>query len=91
MISQYNTTEPYLIKNLGLIVGRQIKMTGFIWVSLAHKYQNKFYEEVPGLLAEGKIKYVEDVTKGLKDAGHAIVAVQRGTNTGKSVILVAED
>lgn len=91
MISQYNVKEPYGIKNLSLIIGRQIKMSGFLVPSLAHKYEENFYREVPQLLADGKIKYVEDVTKGLKGAGHAIVDQQRGTNTGKSVIVVSED
>lgn len=43
------------------------------------------------MIAEGKLKFKEDITRGLDKVGEAILAVQKGTNTGKSVILVAEE
>jgi len=90
MISVYNT-EPYPIKNIALIVGKQIKIFGFIWKSLAPKYEAKFYEEMPGKVARGEIKYQEDKTIGLEHVGNAILAVLTGKNTAKSVIVVAEE
>ena len=73
------------------IVLKQIKMSGFIWYTLASKYSAKFYEEMPSMVAKGEIKYQEDKTFGLENVGEACLAVQTGKNTGKSVIVVAQE
>lgn len=90
MISGYNEQYPQ-VKNLMHIVFKEIKIYGFVVGSLAHKYKEEFYRDVPKLIAGGTIKWFEDATKGLKFAGHALESVQRGTNKGKSVVIVAED
>ena len=90
MISQYNS-EPAKVNNLMQIVAKELKIFGFIVGSLDYKYQKEFYATVPGMITRGEIKYKEDITKGLEYAGHAILAVQSGKNTGKSVISVAEE
>ena len=46
---------------------------------------------MPKKLASGEIKYTEDITRGLENAGHAILDVQTGKNKGKSVVVVAEE
>lgn len=43
------------------------------------------------MVASGKIKYKEDVTRGLDKLGDVILAVQKGTNKGKAVVLVADE
>jgi len=92
MISGYNNAYAGSgIKNLFMVVGKCISMHGFLVGVLAPKYEEEFYAEVPHLLATGEIKYSEDITKGLDQVGEAIVAVQKGTNKAKSVILVAEN
>jgi len=58
---------------------------------LEPKYEEEFYKVIPPKLASGEIKYLEDVTKGLENAGHAILSVQAGTNKGKSVVWVADE
>lgn len=106
MISQYNTKpypvmvstrficlitmQNLLHQNLGSIVGKEIKLYGFIVGSILPKYKDAFYVEVPALIASGKFKLKEDLAKGLESVGEAILAVQKGTNTGKSVIIVAD-
>jgi NADPH-dependent curcumin reductase CurA len=90
MISGYNVTANP-IKNMMNVVSRQIKMSGFIVSDIEQKYLEEFYRDIPKLIKDGKLKYTEDVTKGLEYAGHALEAVQRGTNTGKAVVLVADD
>ncbi|KAF8135451.1 hypothetical protein EV363DRAFT_1395953 [Boletus edulis] len=67
-------------RNLMNIVGREIKIYGFIILSLLPKCLRSSH---PGELKLCK----EDVSKGLESAGEAILAVQKGTNTGKSVII----
>ena len=54
-------------------------------------HEESFYKEIPALVANGELKYSEDVTKGLELAGHAILDVQLGRNKAKSVVWVADD
>lgn len=61
-----------------------------MYFSLHEKYVDRFYKEVPKRVASGEIKYTEDIVNGLGNAGHALEAVQRGTNKGKVVVIVAE-
>ena len=55
------------------------------------QYREQFYKEFPAAVASGALKYSEDRTLGLEGVGEAIVAVQKGTNKGKKVIVVAEE
>lgn len=66
-------------------------MYGFIVGSLADKYEEPFYKEVPAKIASGEFKLKEDLKHGLEKAGEAILDVQTGKNKGKSVIIVAEE
>lgn len=62
MISGYNSGGA-VVKKAGLIVSKSISLNGFIVFRLAHKYEKRFYDEVPKLVTEGKIKYREPVTR----------------------------
>ncbi|KAI9065187.1 NAD-P-binding protein [Trametes sanguinea] len=90
MISQYNTTDPYPIKNLMHIVSKELSINGFIVGSIRPKYEDWFYSTWPKRVASGEIKYKEDRVRGLENAGQAIVDVQSGRNFGKSVVIVAD-
>lgn len=90
MIAGYNG-DWYPLKNYFKFVSNEIKLSGFIQSSWAHKYEEEFYKVIPGRIASGEIKYTEDLTEGLENAGHGLVSVLQGTNTGKVVIVVAKD
>ncbi|KAF8996526.1 alcohol dehydrogenase [Cyathus striatus] len=90
MISGYNTGGA-VTKNLFHVVAKSLSVYGFIVFRLHEKYETQFYEEVPQLLAEGKLKYSEHVWEGLDKAGEAILAVQKGTNKAKAVVKVAQE
>ena len=66
-------------------------MYGFLVFTLLKKYEDAFYKEFPPLVAQGKIKYKEDKSLGLDKAGEAILEVQKGHNSGKKIIAVAEE
>lgn len=72
------------------ILTKEIKVFGFVVRSILPKHRDAFYEEIPALLASNKLVFKEDLTKGLEGAGEAILAVQKGTNNGKSVVVVAD-
>jgi NADPH-dependent curcumin reductase CurA len=73
------------------VVRSQITMTGFGVISLAHKYDEQFYNEVPPKLASEEIKYSEDITEGLDKVGDVMLAVLEGRNKAKAVIQVAKE
>lgn len=72
------------------IMEREIKIYGFVVRSILPKHRDAFYAEFPALLASKQLVFQEDLTKGLEGAGEAILAVQKGTNNGKSVVVVAD-
>jgi NADPH-dependent curcumin reductase CurA len=83
-------THP-LPQNLNLIIGKSISIHGFLVFKLIEKYREEFYATIPAKLASGELKYTEEITKGLDKVGDVLLAVQKGTNTAKAVILVADE
>lgn len=90
MIANYNGEPVPGPRNLVLVVGRSIKMQGFIvfnypdaateWVSLGAKW-----------LQEGKLHYRESVAEGIANAPQAFLDMLAGKNFGKQVVKVADD
>ncbi|KAF8996522.1 alcohol dehydrogenase [Cyathus striatus] len=90
MISGYNSG--FLpVNNIFHIITKSLSMNGFIIDRLHPKYESKFYEEVPRLIAEGKVKYKEDVWEGLENVGEATYAVLKGLNKAKAIVKVADE
>lgn len=73
------------------IVNKELKLSGFICSNLSLKHDEAFYRNFPKLVKEGSIKYTEDKSFGLESVGHATLEAQRGTNTAKKLIVVAEE
>ena len=89
MISQYNNTEPAPgPRNLALIVGKRLRLQGFI-VSDHNHLLPQFHAEVGPALADGRLRAVETVVDGLENAADAFVGLLRGDNTGKMVVRIA--
>ena len=84
MISGYNEPLPGP-KNLMLVVGKKIRMTGFI-VSDHGDMRPQFLSEMEPWLKEGKIKVRETVVEGLDNAVDAFLALFTGDNFGKMVV-----
>jgi len=63
-------------------------MQGFIVFNLYAKYEKEFYDVFPKLVASGELKYKEHVFEGLEKMPEALIAVQKGDNTGKAVVKV---
>ncbi|KAH8551972.1 hypothetical protein BGW37DRAFT_493102 [Umbelopsis sp. PMI_123] len=87
MISQYNTTEPYGVRNLVSIVGKRIRMEGFIVMDHGDS-EPEFLQKVSALLKEGKFKYRETIAEGIESTPQALVDVLKGKNFGKQVVKV---
>ena len=93
MVSQYNVKpeDTYGVKSLMLVVGKRIKMQGFIVSDFWGKYQDRFYADMPKWIAEGDIKVKEDIADGLEAGANLFVDMLNGRNFGKSIIRVAKE
>ncbi|MDB5476435.1 MAG: alcohol dehydrogenase, zinc-containing [Phenylobacterium sp.] len=89
MISIYNATEPQPgPRNLALLIGKNIRMEGFI-VSHHTDLIPKFIEELAGWVREGKVKWTETVLEGIDKAPDAFLGLFSGQNTGKMLVKLA--
>ena len=67
MISQYNLEHPEGVHNLMSVIGKRVRIEGFMVYEYYPLYP-KFLELVLPHIKEGKIIYVEDVAEGLESA-----------------------
>jgi NADPH-dependent curcumin reductase CurA len=88
LISQYNVTEPYGVKNFGSTLTNRIKVQGFI-VSDRMELWAKALPELIGWVAAGKIKYRESVAQGLENAPKAFIGLLKGENFGKQLVRIS--
>jgi NADPH-dependent curcumin reductase CurA len=89
MISIYNATSPPPgPNNMANIIGRRIKLQGFIVSDFASTFPD-FVAEMAGWIASGKIKYQETVMNGIEKAPEAFLALFSGGNTGKMLVKLA--
>jgi len=88
MISAYNDAKPAPgPNNLMLIVGKKIRINGFI-VFDHSEMQAEFLEKMVGWIQDGKIQYQETVYEGLDKALDAFLALFSGDNFGKMIVKI---
>ena len=86
MIASYNSAEPAPgPNNLMLIVGKKIRINGFI-VSDHTDWRDAFLGDMIPWIQQGKIKSQETVVEGLDQAVSAFLALFSGNNFGKMVV-----
>ena len=89
MIGSYNDTTPTPgPRNMIQIVGKGLKIQGFIVIQFAH-LRAQFLTDMGGWLAEGKIKVEETVMDGIAHAPDAFLGLFSGGNTGKMLVKLA--
>jgi NADPH-dependent curcumin reductase CurA len=86
MISMYNDTgiSPGP-RNMVYIVGKRIKMQGFI-VSDFADMRGEFYREMGEWVRQGRVKWQETVENGIDRAPQAFLNLFTGANTGKMLV-----
>jgi NADPH-dependent curcumin reductase CurA len=96
LIAHYNdTTLPQGPDRLGFLMRtlltKRIKVQGFIiFDDYGHRY-DEFYQQVSSWLAEGRIKYRDDIVDGLENAPEAFMGLLEGKNFGKLVVRVEQE
>lgn len=89
-ISQYgieNIKDKYGVKNLITLIGRSIKMEGFLMTDFKDKWEETV-KEILSLLREGKIRFKEEINEGLEVAPLVLEKLLTGKNQGKSLIRI---
>ena len=88
-VSQYDTATPAPGPRgvPGLLVVKRLRMEGFIVLDYETRY-GEAEADLARLVADGSIKYREDVGEGLASAPAMLVRVLAGGNTGKAMVRV---
>ena len=71
-----------------LIVGKRIKMQGFI-VSDYGARAGEFYADMGRWINEGKIQWEETIVAGIEKAPEAFIGLFSGENMGKMLVRLA--
>jgi NADPH-dependent curcumin reductase len=88
LISDYNATQPYAIKNFRAVLVNRIRIQGMIVFDWKDRY-GEALKALAGYLAEGKLRYRESVVEGLENAPKGLIALLKGENFGKQLVKIA--
>jgi NADPH-dependent curcumin reductase CurA len=89
-VSQYNLTEPELApRNLSFLIAFRARLQGFLVIDYTHRFDEGL-RRLGRWLADGRIRYREDVTEGLENAPGAFIGMLNGANRGKTLVKIAE-
>ncbi|KAG6892335.1 hypothetical protein C0993_004041, partial [Termitomyces sp. T159_Od127] len=79
--------------NSHLIMKKRLDVRGFIVPDFIPQYFGKFMEQVPALMAQGKLRSEEYAIDGIENAPQALVEMLLGggDNVGKPIIIVAKE
>ena len=90
MVSQYNAPEFPPGPNLGFVVGKRVLIQGMIVSDKPERFAEWRALAAPWI-ADGSLKYREDVIDGLENAPDALNGILGGRNFGKLLVRVAEE
>ena len=93
MVSQYNISDPdkkYGVKNLSHVVGKRLKMQGFIVgdPDVGPKYAAEHQRNVSKWISEGTFVAQQSVTDGIDNAVKGFLGMLKGENFGKAVLKI---
>ncbi len=89
MISAYNDTAPSPgPSNIMYVVGKSIKMQGFIVMNY-WDMRDQFRTEMTQWIKDGKIKWEETIEAGIENSPKAFLGLFTGANSGKMLVKLA--
>jgi len=93
LVAQYDgggETEDrgHLAATMRQILTQRILVRGFINYDFAKEHYADFLREVPQWIAEGRVKYREDIVDGLENAPQAFIGMLAGRNFGKLLVRI---
>ena len=90
LMAQYNSDEMPPGPNPAFIIKARATVRGMV-VYDHEDLRDQMVRDVSGWLRDGRIKYLEDRTQGLENAGAAFSRLMHGDNVGKSIVVVADE
>jgi NADPH-dependent curcumin reductase CurA len=93
LIAQYNASGPSegtdrLPATMREILSKSLTLRGFINSEFAAQHYADFLREVGAGIADGRIRYREDIVDGLDKAPEAFIGMLEGRNFGKLITRV---
>jgi NADPH:quinone reductase len=88
-MSQYNLERPEPGPGFVFTIVFRARVQGFLVSDYAHRY-DEAATRLARWVAEGKIRWREDVTEGLENAPRAFIGMLNGENQGKALVKVAD-
>ena len=89
-ISQYNLEKPEMGPRwFGQLIVRRAKVQGFLVLDYAERF-SEGRQELAQWLTQGKLKYREDIARGIENAPQAFIGMLQGKNLGKQLVQIAE-
>ena len=85
LISEYNATEPYGLRNFRAVLVNRIRIQGMIVFDWKERY-GEALKALGGYHAEGKLKTRESVIEGLENAPKGLIGLLKGENFGKQLV-----
>ena len=94
LIAQYSATGqpagPNLLPaTMREVLSRSLTLRGFINYEFAAEHYATFLKTVAAGIADGRIRYREDIADGLENAPAAFIGMLEGRNFGKALVRVA--
>jgi NADPH-dependent curcumin reductase len=94
LISQYSATGQATGPNLlpatmREVLTKSLTLRGFINTEFAAEHYADFLKLVAAGIADGRVRYREDITDGLENAPAAFIGLLQGKNFGKALVRVA--
>ena len=85
MISDYNSTDPYRIRNWRAVLVNRLRVQGMIVFDWKDRY-GEGLSALGGYFAQGKLSYRESVVQGLENAPRGLIDLLTGRNFGKQLV-----
>jgi NADPH-dependent curcumin reductase len=94
LIAQYNATDstpgPNLLPaTMREVLSKSLTLRGYINYEFAAEHYPAFLRTVGAAVADGRIRYREDITNGFDNAPAAFIGMLEGRNVGKALVRVA--
>jgi NADPH-dependent curcumin reductase len=94
LIAQYNGVGPgdgtdRLSATMREILSKSLTLRGFVFFEFTAQHYAEFLSEVGSRIADGRIRYREDIVDGLERAPEAFIGMLDGRNFGKVIVRVA--
>lgn len=86
MIAGYNNPENTVVRNMINVVGKSIRIQGFIVTNYAEKHMPAFQKDMADWIGAGQVQWKETVEDGIDNSVDAFLKLFSGGNFGKMLV-----